>query len=66
MANPEGQPAMIEDDPIQQMAERIAALETELQASMQNNTGLTRELQEYRERVETERIRADRRSRVQI
>ena len=57
---------MMVDDQIQQMAERIAALETELQTTLQNNTGLTRELQEYRERVETERIRADRRSRLQI
>ena len=33
---------------------------------MQNNVGLTRELQEQRERVETERVRVDRQSRAQV
>ena len=66
MANPDGHPAMMVDDQMQQMAERIAALEAELQATLQNNAGLTRDLQEQRERVETERIRGDRRSRVLV
>ena len=54
------------DEQMRQMAERIAALEAELQATLQTNAGLTRELQEQSERADTERLRADRRSRAQV
>ena len=57
---------MMIDEQMQQMAECITAVEAELQATLQNNAGLTRELQEQRERVETQRVRVDRRSHVQV
>ena len=57
---------MMIDEQIQQMAERIAALEAELQATLWNNAGLTCELQEQFERADTGRLCADRRSCAQV
>ena len=49
----------------QAAAERYAAMEAELQALRQQNEELARTVQEQRDIVETERRRADRRSRAQ-
>ena len=54
------------DEQMRQMAECIVVLEAELQATLQTNAGLTHELQEQSERADTERLRADRRSRAQV
>ena len=47
-----------------QLAERVATLEAELQATLQANTELTQGLQEQHEVAEIAQLRADRRGRA--
>ena len=54
------------DEQTRQLAERVAALEAELQATLQANAELTRGLQEQREIAEIAQLRADRRGRAQM
>ena len=51
---------------MQQLMERVAALEAELQATRQANVELTQQFQEQREVAETAQLRADRRGRAQM
>ena len=51
---------------MRQLAERVAALEAELQATRQANAELTQGLAEQREIAETAQLRADRRGRAQM
>ena len=54
------------EEQLQNLVERVAALEAELQATRQANTELTQGLQEQREVAETAQLRADRRGRAQM
>ena len=54
------------DEQTRQLAERVAALEAELQATLQANAELMSGLQEQREIAETAQLRADRRGRAQM
>ena len=54
------------DEQTRQLVERVAALEAELQATLQANAELTRGLQEQCEIEETAQLRADRRGRAQM
>ena len=65
MAQP-GEQVVIDEDVARQAEERYAQMEAELQTLRQQNEGLTREVLEQRDVVETERRRADRRSRAQV
>ena len=65
MANPAGHVVLGEEE-AQQAAERYATMEAELQALRQRNEELTRAVQGQQEVVATERLRAGRRSRVQM
>ena len=65
MANP-GAQVMIDEDVARQAEERYARLEGELQEMRQQNEALNRELQQQNEVAQTERLRADRRSRAQM
>ena len=51
---------------MRQLAERVAALEAELQATRQANAELTQGMAEQREIAETAQLRADRRGRAQM
>ena len=51
---------------MRQLAERVAALEAELQATQQANAELTQGIREQREIAETAQLRADRRGRAQM
>ena len=64
MAHPEGQ-IIIDEAEAQQVAERYAQMEAELQALRQRNEERIRDLQEQQNIAATERVRADRRSRAQ-
>ena len=64
MANPEGRVIMGEAE-AQEAAERYAQMEAELQALRQRNEELMRAVQEQTNIGQTERVRADRRSRAQ-
>ena len=64
MADPAGRVVM-DEAAAQQAAERYTQMEAELQALRQRNEQIMRELQEAQNRAETERVRADRRSRAQ-
>ena len=64
MANPEGRVIMGEAE-AQEAAERYAQMEAELQALRQRNEELMRAVQEQTNIAQTERVRADRRSRAQ-
>ena len=54
------------EEQLRQLAERVAALEAELQATRQANAELTQGLAEQREIAETAQLRADRRGRAQM
>ena len=54
------------EEQMQQLAERVAALEAELQATRQANAELTQGLAEQREIAETAQLRADRRGPAQM
>ena len=64
MANPTGHVVLGKEE-TQQVAERYATMEAELQALQQMNEELTPTVQEQQEVVATERLWADRRSRAQ-
>ena len=51
---------------MRQLAERVAILEAELQATRQANAELTQSVAEEREKAETAQLRADRRGRAQM
>ena len=63
MANPEGR-VLIDEAEAQQAAECYARMEAELQVLRQRNEEIMRDLQEAQNAVATERVRADRRSKV--
>ena len=54
------------EEQMRQLAERVAALEAELQATRQANAELTQGIAEQREIAETAQLRADRRGRAQM
>ena len=54
------------EEQMRQLAERVAALEAELQATRRANAELTQGLAEQREIAETAQLRADRRGRAQM
>ena len=54
------------EEQMRQLAERVAALEAELQATRQANAELTQGMAEQREIAETVQLRADRRGRAQM
>ena len=54
------------EEQMRQLAERVAALEAELQATRQANAELTQGIREQREIAETAQLRADRRGRAQM
>ena len=60
------QPAKMAEEQMRQLAERVAALEAELQATRQANAELTQGIAEQREIAETAQLRADRRGRAQM
>ena len=60
------QPAKMAEEQMRQLAERVAALEAELQATRQANAKLTQGIAEQREIAETAQLRADRRGRAQM
>ena len=60
------QPAKMAEEQMRQLAERVAALEAELQATRQANAELTQGMAEQREIAETAQLRADRRGRAQM
>ena len=64
MANPEGR-VIMEEAKVQQVVERYAQMEAELQALRQRNEELMHAIQEQQDIVDVERWRADRRSRAQ-
>ena len=64
MAQRKGQ-VVIDEAEAQQVAERYAQMEAELQALQQRNAELIHDLQEQQNIAATERLRADRRSRAQ-
>ena len=53
------QPAKMAEEQMRQLAERVAALEAELQATRQANAELTQGMAEQREIAETAQLRAD-------
>ena len=64
MANPEGQ-VLLDEEQARAAEERYARMEATLQELQQQNQELQHRLQEQQEVVNTERLRADRRSRAQ-
>ena len=60
------QPAKMAEEQMRQLAERVAALEAELQATRQANAELMQGMAEQREIAETAQLRADRRRRAQM
>ena len=60
------QPAKMAEEQMRQLAERVAALEAELQVTRQANVELTQGIAEQREIAETAQLRADRRGRAQV
>ena len=60
------QPAKMAEEQMRQLAERVAALEAELQATRQANAELTQGMAEQQEIAETAQLRADRRGRAQM
>ena len=65
MANPSGHVVLGEEE-AQQVAERYAKMEAELQALRQQNEELVHTVQEQQEMVAMERLRADCRARAQM
>ena len=64
MANPEGR-VLLDEEQARAAEERYARMEATLQELQQQNQELQRRLQEQQEIVNTERLHADHRSRVQ-
>ena len=64
MANPEGR-VLLDEEQARAAEERYVRMEATLQELQQQNQELQRRLQEQQEIVNTERLRADRRSRAQ-
>ena len=58
MADPAGR-VLIDEEEVQQAAERYAQMEAELQSLRQRNEEIIRELQEARSVAVMERVRAD-------